>query len=112
MVRRDLSAYRAVWLFALFDLPVDSPEARKRYAEFRRALLDEGFTMLQFSVYARYCGSEEAAESHRRRIRRILPEAGQVRMLSVTDRQFGRMEVYGSGIRRRPESPPGQLMLF
>lgn len=68
--------------------------------------------MLQFSVYARHCPSEEAGESVRRRVSQAVPEHGQVRLLLVTDRQFGKMEIY-FGKRRHPvEDPPLQLMLF
>lgn len=110
--RVDLSGYRPMWLFAMFDLPVTSPTARRQYAQFRNALLKEGFSMLQFSVYARYCPSEEATEVYRRHIRAILPPEGQVRLLSVTDRQFGKMEVYFGKKRKATEDPPVQLMLF
>ena len=101
-----------MWLFTMFDLPVDTREARKRYTQFRKALLREGFTMLQYSVYARYCPSEEAAEVYHRRIGIIVPEDGQVRLLSVTDRQFGKMEVYFGKNREPAEDPPVQMMLF
>jgi CRISPR-associated protein Cas2 len=101
-----------MWLFALFDLPVTTKQARKEYAQFRKALLREGFTMLQFSVYARYCESDEAAEVYRRRVRRALPPEGQVRVVSVTDRQFGKMETYVGKSRKRPEAEPPQLVLF
>lgn len=101
-----------MWLFALFDLPVDTRAARKEYARFRRLLLDEGFAMLQFSVYARYFGSEEASVAERNRIRAYLPGDGQVRLLSVTDRQFGKMEVYFGKKRQEPEESPRQLVLF
>ncbi|HHT9133449.1 MAG TPA: CRISPR-associated endonuclease Cas2, partial [Candidatus Avalokitesvara rifleensis] len=50
----EFSEYRAMWLFAMFDLPVDTKKARREYTRFRKALLTEGFTMLQYSVYARY----------------------------------------------------------
>lgn len=107
-----LSGYRGMWLFAMFDLPVKTKEARQRYAKFRKCLLEEGFSMLQFSVYARYCGSEQSAVAFRNRLRRAIPPMGHVRLLAVTDHQFGKMENY-VGIRRRPvEEPPPQLMLF
>ncbi|MBI3129498.1 MAG: CRISPR-associated endonuclease Cas2 [Candidatus Tectomicrobia bacterium] len=96
----------------MFDLPVDSKEARREYVRFRNALLGEGFTMLQFSVYARYCASEEAAAAYRRRVRGALPPGGQVRILGVTDRQFGKMEVFQGKKRKGAEEPPPQLMLF
>jgi len=110
--RPDLSGYSCVWLFAMFDLPVTSKEARWEYAQFRKALLAEGFTMLQFSVYARYCPTEESSAGIRARLRGRLPDDGQVRFLSVTDRQFGKMEVYFGKKRRPTEDPPQQIMLF
>lgn len=98
-----------MWLFVMFDLPVDSPDARRDYTRFRKILLAEGFTMLQYSVYARYCESEEAGAAHRRRIRKSLPPEGHVRLMSVTDRQFGKMEVFSGISRSRPESAPEQM---
>lgn len=109
---RDLSAYRSMWLFAMFDLPVTSKELRKRYARFRKALLSQGFTMLQFSVYARHCASEETAAVIRKGVQAVLPDEGQVRLIGVTDRQFGRMEVFFGKNRNPSEEPPTQFMLF
>lgn len=107
-----LSAYRAMWLIAMFDLPVDTPKARKRYTKFRNSLLKDGFTMLQFSVYARFCASEDAAKVHRKRVREALPSEGQVRVMALTDRQFAKMEVYLGRKREKPEAPVTQLELF
>jgi len=110
--RRNLSEYHAMWLFALFDLPVTTAAARREYSRFRTSLLKEGFSMLQFSVYARYCGSEERSNAIRKRLRPILPPGGQVRFLSVTEKQFGKMEVFYGKKRVSTEKPPQQLMLF
>jgi len=107
-----LSEYRGMWLFALFDLPVDTRAARHRYAQFRRLLIQEGFCMLQFSVYARYCASEDLADPICRRIAHEVPEDGHVRLLMVTDRQFGKMQVYHGKTRISAESVPAQLLLF
>jgi len=101
-----------MWLFAMFDLPVVSKDDRRRYTRFRNELIRDGFTMLQFSVYARYCESEESSAAHRRRIRKAVPEEGHVRLLAVTDRQFGKMEVFYGKRRSPPEDAPAQLMLF
>jgi len=83
--RPESSGYRGMWLFALFDLPVDTAKARRSYTRFRISLLRQGFSMLQYSVYARYCGNDERAETIRQRIRGALPPGGEVRLLSVTD---------------------------
>jgi len=54
MRRVSLSAYRAMWLMAMFDLPVETKENRRHYTRFRKLLMKDGFMMLQYSVYARY----------------------------------------------------------
>ena len=110
--RPVFSEYRGMWLFAMFDLPVDSKAAWRRYARFRKALLCEGFSMLQYSVYARHCATEESSDIIRKQVRGVLPSEGQVRLLAVTDRQFGKMEVFFGQNRRKSEDPPTQLMLF
>ena len=114
MPRREhvLSGYRGMWLFAMFDLPVTTAKARKRYAQFRKLLVEQGFSMLQYSVYARYCASEEMAVAYRGRIHAELPPEGYVRLLAVTDRQFGKMESYIGEMCRPLEEPPSQLVLF
>ncbi len=68
--------------------------------------------MLQYSVYARYCPSEEASTAHRNHVHAVLPPDGQVRLLSVTDAQFGKMEVFFGKKREKVEDAPLQLMLF
>ena len=101
-----------MWLFVLFDLPVDSKESRKQYARFRKAILKQGFTMLQFSVYARFFASEEASDIQKKKVEANLPPEGQVRLLAVTDRQFGKMEVFYGKSRQPTEDPPMQLSFF
>lgn len=110
--RRNISGYKGMWLFAMFDLPVDTKENRYKYARFRNELLKEGFTMLQFSVYARYCESEAASDTYRRRLRLALPDGGEVRLMAVTDRQFGKMDVFYGKKRFDAESPPEEILLF
>lgn len=106
------SEFSRVWLFAFFDLPVDTDEGRRDYTRFRKALLNDGFLMVQFSVYARYCPSEESAGAHRRRVRVVVPPEGEVRLMHVTDKQFAKMEVFRGSKREQPEEPPKQFMLF
>ena len=108
----DFSGYRAMWIIAMFDLPVDTKEARKAYAEFRKGLLKDGFTMMQFSVYARYCSSEENTEVHVRRVECMVPGDGEVRIVLLTDKQYERMRVFLGKRRRLPEAAPQQLQLF
>ncbi len=106
------SRYQAMWLFAMFDLPVKTRMQRKRYTRFRKHLLKEGFLGLQFSVYARYFESEEASTACRRRVAAQVPEDGRVRLVHITDIQFAKMAVLFGKKVEIPESPPEQLLLF
>ena len=108
----EKSGYQAMWLFVMFDLPVDTQKARREYTRFRKNLLKAGFSMLQYSVYARYYSSEETCRTCKNYVRSVLPPEGQVRLLSVTDVQFGKMEVFIGKSRKPPEDAPVQLMLF
>ena len=96
----------------MFDLPTDTKKSRHDYTIFRRHLLEDGFKMMQFSVYARHCGSKENAEAHIERIKRHLPPDGEVRIIAITDKQFERMSVFLGKKRRAVETTPSQMELF
>lgn len=103
---------KSMWVIAFFDLPVRTPKNRKDYAHFRRDLIEDGFTMMQFSVYSRHCASFENAEVHIERMARRLPPEGEVRFLVITDKQFSRIRTFW-GRKRQPTPPaPSQLELF
>ena len=104
--------WRSMWVIAMFDLPVDTPKARKAYTRFRKTLLEDGFTMMQYSVYSRHCASIDNAEMHLKRMGDRVPSEGEVRFLTITDRQFGRIQVF-AGKTRQPSAPsPSQMELF
>ena len=108
----QISGYRCMWVLTMFDLPVDTKKARRQYALFRKSLLKDGFTQMQFSVYARHCASEESAAVHIRRVERNVPPDGEVRLLSITDKQFERMRIFLGKVRKIPGPAPCQLDLF
>ncbi len=70
------------------------------------------FTMFQFSIYIRHCNSRENADVHLRRVKKFLPQKGKVGILTITDKQFGDIELFsGVEIAMRPDTPQ-QLELF
>jgi len=102
----------SMWIIVLFDLPTDTKQARRQYTQFRGFLLDDGFAMMQYSVYMRHSSSDENAAVHVKRIKAKLPPDGEVRIIKITDKQFGKIEVF-YGKRRKPiEKAPEQLALF
>lgn len=112
MRRSNLSEYTSMWLMVMFDLPVKKKNERKAYQQFHKMLLCEGFIMLQYSVYSRFCRNLERVEAVKNHIKDHLPPAGQVRMLMVTEKQFAGTEIYLGNKRAPTEDPPQQLTLF
>jgi len=101
-----------MWLFVLFDLPVDTKEARRAYTQFRGYLLKDGFGQLQYSVYARVCVSVETMHVHARRVEMRVPDDGEVRLLCITDKQFERQRILWGKMRKQPPPAPKQLEFF
>ncbi len=101
-----------MWVVAMFDLPVDTPKARRAYTQFVKFLRRDGFTRMQYSVYGRHSASKENAAVHIARVKANLPPDGEVRVLAITDKQFERMEVFWGKYRKALEEPPCQLQLF
>ena len=89
-----ISQYRVMWVLVLFDLPTETKKERKVAAKFRKNLVDDGFTMFQFSIYIRHCPSWENAKVHIMRVKNMLPEMGKIGIMCITDKQFGSMELY------------------
>ena len=89
-----ISKYRVMWILVFFDLPTETKTDRKRATGFRKALIDDGFTMFQFSIYIRHCASAANAEVHINRIKSFLPQVGKVGILCITDKQFGDLHLY------------------
>ena len=112
MRRTYLSPYRIMWLFVMFDLPVGTKSERKEATTFRKQLLDLGFEMSQFSIYLKYCSSNEKAETIGANVQGILPRGGKVDVLTITDKQFANMKRFYSKKRLQSDGRPKQLHLF
>jgi CRISPR-associated protein Cas2 len=76
------------WSLVMFDLPTTTKTEQKTASKFRKFLLDDGYTMAQFSVYMRFCGSYETMEKHTKRLLPNIPEGGNVKVLFLTDKQW------------------------
>ena len=99
-------------LIVMFDLPTDTKKARKEYTHFRKFLLNDGFTMMQYSIYMRHSSSSENAVVHAKRVKEHLPDDGEVRIIRITDQQFGKIEVFYGKKRQKPIKAPLQLQFF
>lgn len=107
-----LNQYRIVWVFVFFDLPTETQQDKRYYARFRKMLLKDGFTMLQYSIYIRHSNSIENAEVHIKRVKSFLPPEGDIIVFTLTDKQFGMMEFFHGKDPTQKPGTPQQLELF
>jgi CRISPR-associated protein Cas2 len=100
-------------MLVFFDLPVVTRAERRAYTQFRRFLLNDGFDMIQFSVYGRVLNGRDAEEKHMQRVVANLPPAGSVRLLTVTEKQFASMKLLvGLPLFQEKQVGASQMLLF
>ena len=107
-----LNQYRILWVFVFYDLPTETKKDRRNFTLFRKRLQQDGFSMLQYSIYVRHCNSRENAEVHQKRVKSFLPPKGEIIMFTLTDKQFGMMEFFRSAETAKKPDTPQQLELF
>lgn len=113
MINTDrLNAYRVMWTLVMYDLPTETKKQRRIAARFRKDIMNDGFTMFQFSMYIRHSPSAENADVHKKRVKNNLPELGKVGILQITDKQFGQMEIFYGTKPAEIQKGPQQLELF
>ncbi len=101
-----------MWMFVLFYLPVVEKEDRKAATDFRKFLLDEGFSMSQLSVYSKLLSGKEAVEQYSHKIWKILPTQGKVDIICITDRQYENIISFSGRTKSEPKMVNKQYLLF
>jgi CRISPR-associated protein Cas2 len=82
---------RFMRLMVFFDLPTTTRARKRAYTVFRRFLLDDGYDMVQWSVYGRMVNGSDDAIKHIKRLSSNLPKEGSIRCLQVSEKQFASM---------------------
>lgn len=101
-----------MWNLVMFDLPVKTKPQRRNATVFRNMLLDMGFWMVQYSVYVRYTPTGASAAPTIAKIKRNTPEGGEVRIVSITDRQWSTAWRFARMEEAPVEEAPEQLTIF
>lgn len=79
-------------VIVFFDLPVTTNTDKKAYRDFRKMLIKSGFMMMQESVYCKIVLNGTAARTIIAHLKKNKPKDGLVQILTVTEKQFSRME--------------------
>ena len=100
-------------LLLFFVLPMVTSAEKRAYVQFRKFLLNDGYDMIQWSVYGRILNGIDAEKKHLARLNNNLPPAGSVRCMTVTEKQYAGINLLvGTPIYQEKKVTPAQLMLF
>ncbi|MCL2020539.1 MAG: CRISPR-associated endonuclease Cas2 [Betaproteobacteria bacterium] len=100
-------------LIVFFDLPMVTKAEKRAYVQFRRFLLNDGYDMIQWSVYGRLLNGRDAEIKHLARLTNNLPPAGSVRCMTVTEKQFAGIKLLvGMPLFQEKKVQASQILLF
>lgn len=85
-------SFRFMRVMIFFDLPTETAKERKNYSKFRKMLIDEGFIMMQESVYSKLALNNSVVKSIKEKINKNKPPKGIVQLLIITEKQFSEIE--------------------
>ncbi len=75
-----------------FDLPNIYAKDKRNYLLFRKFLLNEGFIMMQESVYSKIVMNSQQSKFLIERLRKKAPKKGLIQVLTITEKQYSQIE--------------------
>ncbi len=100
-------------MLVFFDLPVVTKAERRAYTVFRRFLLNDGYDMIQFSVYGRILNGSDAVEKPCSAWWPTCPRKARCACMTVTEKQFASMQLLvGMPLFQEKKVGAAQMALF
>lgn len=96
----------------LFDIPSSNKSEQKIASKFRNKLLDLGFTMMQYSVYIKFCPDKYHIEKYEKIIRGIIPKIGNINILKIQNQQYANMISFNDNQETKLNEFPKQYQNF
>ncbi|QGZ97247.1 CRISPR-associated endonuclease Cas2 [Mycoplasma sp. NEAQ87857] len=75
----------------MYDISTDDDNV-KNYTKFRNNLLSLGYCMMQYSIYVKCIGSSSMFVNEKNKLKRIIPNISNIRVLLITEKQYQEIE--------------------
>ena len=105
-------SYRYMRVLVFFDLPVLTSEDRRNYVKFRKHLIKNGFIMMQESVYSKLALNPTIANAVVENVKKNKPPAGLVQMMTITEKQYAKMEIIVGNAQSRVLESDERLVIL
>ena len=83
---------RVMRTIVFFDLPNVYSKDKRNYLLFRKYLLNEGFIMMQESVYSKIVLNSQQSIALIERLKKKTPKKGIIQVLTITEKQYSQIE--------------------
>lgn len=93
-------------------MPVITEENKREYRKFRKFLLKNGFLMLQESVYCKLALNSTAVRTIVANVHKNKPEEGLVQLLTVTEKQYAKMDIIIGDIKNEVLDSDERLVIL
>lgn len=93
-------------ILIMFDLPTKTKNDRRNASRFRSYLIKDGYIMLQWSVYSRLCDGMDSVQTHKNRLNKNMPPLGEIRVLTLTEKQYESIEILLGGKNKHGADRP------
>lgn len=85
-------SYRYMRVIVFFDLPTLTTKDRREYRRFRHFLINEGFVMMQESIYSKIALNNTTAGLIKNKVRKNKVKGGLIQLMVVTEKQYSGIE--------------------
>lgn len=99
-------------IIVMFDLPVLTEKERKVATKFRKFLLNDGYIMMQYSVYSRICKNNDDLIKHINRLKVNTPMSGNVRLIQITENQYNNMIMFSGQKNNEEDISIDNMLIF
>jgi CRISPR-associated protein Cas2 len=83
---------RFMRVIVMFDLPTLTSEQKREYRRFRKWLIEDGFVMMQMSIYSKIVLNENSAKLLTKRVDEVKAKEGVIQILVLTEKQYNNIE--------------------
>lgn len=94
-------SYRYMRMIVFFDLPTETAKDRREYRKFRKMLINEGFLMMQESVYSKLALNMSVVNSQKNKLEASKPKKGIVQILVITEKQFASIDTVVGSVKAK-----------
>lgn len=103
---------RVMRTIIFFDLPNVYSKDKRNYLMFRKFLINEGFIMMQESVYSKLVLNSQQSNALVERIRKKAPKKGVIQVMNVTEKQFAQIEFITGNINDKIINSEERLVIL